>query len=130
MSFLDNLENTLKNLEKGEELADNRERREAERAIAVAAGPWAEKLRTSDWTKMLLGQAAAASHGLRAKLYMAWIGNNLRLDVREHRLELRPAPEGIFAVLLENGIEQRSEAVDLNTDPAGLIRRWLPGSEH
>ena len=46
MSFLDNLENTLKNLERGEEMSDNRQRREAEQATARAASPWAEQLKT------------------------------------------------------------------------------------
>ena len=125
MSFLDNLENTLKNLEKGEEMADNRERREADRASAIASAPWAEQLKTSDWTKALLDQAAAASHRLRAKLYMTWIGSALRLDVRERRLELRPTPNGIVAVLLANGTELSSESVDLKSAPADLIERWL-----
>ena len=125
MSFLDNLENTLKNLEKGEELAESRERRETERAAAIAAGPWAEKLRNSDWTKALLNHAAVAAHGLRAKLHLAWIGNTLRLEVRDRRLELRPEPGGVSAVILENGAEKHSEVVDLNSDAAELIRRWL-----
>ena len=125
MSFLDNLEDTLKNLEKGEELGDNREQREAVRASAIAAGPWAEQLKTSDWTKALLDRAAAASHQVRAKLYMTWIGTTLRLDIRERRLELRPTPSGIVAVLLSDGRELHSEPVDLSGDPTGLIERWL-----
>jgi hypothetical protein len=125
MSFLDNLENTLKNLEKGEELAESRERRESERAAAIAAGPWAEKLRDSEWTKALLNHAAVAAHGLRAKLHLAWIGNTLRLEVRDRRLELRPDAGGISAVMLENGDEKSSEIANLDGDPAELIRRWL-----
>ncbi len=125
MSFLDNLENTLKNLEKGEELGDNRERREADRANAIAAGPWAQQLKSSDWSKKLLSEAASASHRIRAKLYMAWIGNTLRLDIRERRLELRPTPSGIVAAFIADGQEQHSEPVDLNGDPAIMIERWL-----
>ena len=125
MSFLDSLENTLKNLEKGEEMADNREWREAERATAIAAAPWAQKLRDADWTKTLLNQAAAGAHGVRAKLHLAWIGNVLRLEVRERRLELRPDASGISAVVLENGVETHQERADLDGDPAALIRRWL-----
>jgi hypothetical protein len=125
MSFLDNLENTLKNLEKGEELGDHRERREADRASAIAAGPWAEQLKTSEWTRKLLDHAAAASQRMRAKLYMTWIGSTLRLEVRERRLELRPTPSGIVAVLLSRGQELHSEPVGLDGEPTNLIDRWL-----
>ena len=49
MSFLDNLENSLKSLESREERdPGERKRRESDRARALAAGPWADRLKTSD----------------------------------------------------------------------------------
>ena len=117
MSFLDNLE-------KGEELTADHQRREMEHASALAAAPWAEQLKTGPWTKALIDLSAAASHRLRAKLYLAWIGTTLRLEVRERRLELRPTPAGIVAVVLSDGKELHSEPV-VETNPQGLIDRWL-----
>ena len=49
MSFLDNLENSLKSLESSEEAAESRQReqdrRQSERSRALATAPWAEKLK-------------------------------------------------------------------------------------
>jgi len=129
MSFLDNLENNLKSLESQEEGKESAERswraREAERASAQAAAPWADELKNGAFTAELLKQAARAGFSLRLKVRVAWLGTTLRLEARDQRLELRPTADGVVAVYLENGAETRREPLDLKTDPAELIGRWL-----
>lgn len=126
MGFLDNLENSLKNLEAREErVSGERERRAEERARAVAAAPWADQLKTSDYTKRLLDEAAAAGHKIRTKIYMAWLESTLRFEARGRRLELRPASDGIIADFIEPDGTSRSQSVDLNGNPETLLNEWL-----
>ena len=129
MSFLDNLENSLKSLEsreEGQESADRQQRaRDAERAGAQAAAPWAEELKRSPFTAGVLTQAARVGHSLRVKVQVAWLGTTLRLEARERRLELRPTASGIVAAYLENGSETRIAPVDLAGDPEQMVRQWL-----
>lgn len=129
MSFLDNLENNLKALEsrdEGREAADRQERaRKSERARAQALAPFAEQLKTSPFTAGLLTQAARVGHSLRTKVQVAWLGNTLRLEARDRRLELRPTADGIVAVSAENGIESAARPLDLSGNPERLIREWL-----
>jgi hypothetical protein len=126
MGFLDNLENNLKTLEREDERDPSaHERRESERASALAAAPWAEKLKSSPFTNDLMNKAAEAGHRIRAKVYMAWLGNTLRLEVRGRKLELRPVADGIQAVFLEGADEVRSHPLDLSSDPGTLLREWL-----
>jgi hypothetical protein len=129
MSFLDNLENNLKSLESQEEGKESAERsrrtRDAQKATAQAAAPWAEELKKGAFTAELLKQAARIGFSLRVKVHVAWLGTTLRLEAREKKLELRPSADGITAAYLENGAETRSEPLDLQGDPAGLLRNWL-----
>jgi hypothetical protein len=127
MGFLDNLESSLNSLERQQERGDNsaHERRESERAAALAAAPWADQLKQSPYTKALMDQAAAAGHKIRAKVYMAWLGNTLRLEARGSKLELRPTAEGIRAVVLDGATEMSSKLIDLSGDPAQLLQEWL-----
>ena len=129
MSFLDNLENNLKSLESQEEGKESAERshraREAQKASAQAAAPWAEELKKGAFTAELLKQASRVGFSLRLKVHVAWLGTTLRLEARERRLELRPTATGVVAAYLENGAETRSEPLDLQADPAELVRRWL-----
>jgi hypothetical protein len=129
MSFLDNLENNLKSLESQEETSENRvreqRRRESERALGVAAAPWADKLKHSAYTENLLKQATLAGHKLRAKVYISWIGSILRLEARGKKLELRPTATGILAVFLENQAELDSQLLDLEGTPEGLVDKFL-----
>ena len=129
MSFLDNLENTLKNLEsagQGQEDAERERRtREQERARAQAVAPYAEQLKKSPFTAELLTQAARVGFSLRTKVHIAWLGSTLRLEARDKRLELRPTPQGIVAGYIEDGQETRTEACDLNGSAEDLVRRWL-----
>lgn len=126
MSFLDNLENSLKSLESREEKdGSERERRKADQALSRASAPWAETLRKSDFTKRLFDQAAVAGHRLRAKIYMAWMDSTLRLELKGRALELRPTPTGIVAVAIEPDGETKSESVDLAGNPEELLQRWI-----
>ncbi|MFN0169388.1 MAG: hypothetical protein ACKV22_23445 [Bryobacteraceae bacterium] len=120
MSFSDNLENTLKNLEARGERETPRGRK-AKRAAALPV----ENLRTARFTSELLSAATRIGHGIRTKVHIAWIGPMLRLDAREHRLELRPSGEGVIAHFLISGTEKAKERIDLNGKAETLARRWL-----
>jgi len=127
MSFLDNLEGNLKNLESRDEKESQRdhERREAESNAARAAAPYAEQLRDSAFTKELLNHATRLGFANRVKVHITWLGTTLRLEARDKKLELRPTPEGVSAVFVENGREVRTQPVDLRGDPERLAREWL-----
>jgi len=127
MSFVDNLENNLKALESQDERdsAKQTQNRDAERSRSRSVQPNAEALRKSPFTAQLLDHAVRLAHGLRTKVYISWAGNNLRLDAREHRLELQPRADGIDAVYLENQREIRREPLDLNGDAQKLAQSWL-----
>lgn len=130
MSFSDNLENNLKNLESIDErdpagVARNERRRQTQRARSLAIAPYAEKLRTGKFTSGLLTHSTRIGHGLRTKVNIIWLGSTLRLEARGHRLELSPAPDGILARFLVNGKEIRKQKVDLNGNPELLAKEWL-----
>ncbi|MBV9265288.1 MAG: hypothetical protein JO061_03880 [Acidobacteriaceae bacterium] len=126
MSFLDNLENSLKNLESREERDPGaHRRREHDRKQALAVAPWAEKLKSSEYTKQLFDKAALAGHRIRAKVYMSWFDATLRLEAKGKRLELKPTAEGVVADYETPAAEQVSEPVDLGGDPDDLLRKWL-----
>jgi len=129
MGFLDNLENDLKSLEgrdEGVEDGARRQRaRENERATALAAAGYAGELKKGPYTAELLRQAVRVGHAMRLKVHIAWLGPVLRLEARERRLELRPTPQGVMAVHIENGAETAGEPVDLAGSPEELLKRWL-----
>jgi len=126
MSFLDNLENSLKSLESREERDPNaQQRREDEQLRARAAAPWAEKLKTSEYTKQLFEQAAIAGHRIRTKIYMAWIDSTLRLEAKGRRLDLQPTPDGIKASMIEEDGTSSTEPLDLSGKPELLLDKWL-----
>lgn len=128
MGFLDNLEGSLKHLETNSERDGSRparKRREAERAEARSSAPFAEQLKKGPFTNELLTHAVRIGHGMRTKIHMNWMGNVLRLQARERRLEMRPTPEGIVAVFFEDGDQVRSENIDLKGDAKALAERWL-----
>ncbi len=133
MSFLDNLENNLKALENQEErdpvkVKREQERREADRKAALLRAPHVEMLKTSPFTMELLTQCRTIGHGQRILVRFTWLGETLRLDAQEKRLELAPTPEGITAVFSLNGEETRRATVDLQIDDAAsLARGWLTG---
>src|SRR5664280_3324755 len=129
MSFLDNLENSLKTLESSEQGKEDAERaqrtRENQRGQAQALAPFAEQLKRSPYTAELLKQAARVGFSLRTKVHIAWLGSTLRLEARDKRLELRPTPTGIVAGYIENGQEIRTEACELTGSAEDLVRQWL-----
>lgn len=126
MGFLDNLENSLKNLEARDERdSSQHERLAEERARAAEVAPWAEQLKTAHYTKELLDRAAIAGHKIRTKIYMAWFESTLRLEARGRRLELRPTASGIVADFIEPDGSSRSRPVDLTGNPDALLSEWL-----
>jgi hypothetical protein len=130
MSFSDNLENNLKSLESADErdpaaATRNQRNKQSQRAITLASAPQAEKLRSGKFTSGLLTHATRIGHGLRTKVDIIWLGTTLRLQAREHRLELRPSPEGIMAHFLVDGQEIRKQKVDLTGNPEQLAKEWL-----
>lgn len=130
MSFLDSLENNLKALENQEErdparAAEIRQRREDDKARALAAAPFAEELRTGQFTTGLLDHATRIGHSQRTKVQITWIDTTLRLQAKERRLELRPTADGVTAVFSTDAGEPASRAVDLKSDPEALAREWL-----
>ena len=127
MSFLDNLESNLKNLERNDErdVAAERSRRQTQKAEALAAAPYAEALKKGPFVMGLLDHATRIGFSQRTKVNIAWIGTTLRLDAKERRLELKPTPEGVVAIFSESGDEISNSPVDLKSDPEKLALRWL-----
>lgn len=131
MGYLDNLENNLKALEKQDErdpekVKREQERREAERTAALQRAPHADALKNSPFTSELLTQCRAIGHGQRVLVQFTWLGETLRLDAKEKRLQLAPTAEGISAVFSINGEVTARETVNPQTDnPAALAKRWL-----
>jgi hypothetical protein len=126
MSFLDNLENDLKALESQDQGSfDQDKRREAERARAIAAAPWAERLKKEPYAAALMQKATLAGRERRMKVNLAWIDTTLRLEARDYRLELRPTPNGVVAVFLKGMEELRQEPVNLAADPTKLTVEWM-----
>jgi hypothetical protein len=130
MSFLDNLENTLKSLE-GREQRDpeqmERERiaREQAREHALRTAPYAELLRSSPFTSQLLTACRTEGHRLRRLVRITWLEGTLRLETGTSRLDLEPVPDGVRATIRHDGEAIHSEMVDFDADPQLLARRWL-----
>jgi hypothetical protein len=130
MGFSDSLENDLKNLEAREEtdaasLVRAHGRKQNDRARVIATAPWAEKLKNGKFTADLLRHATRIGFGLRTKVRIIWLGTTLRLEAREHRLELRPAPDGVHAHWLVDGVEKKKEKIDLGANAESYARKWL-----
>jgi hypothetical protein len=126
MSFLDNLESNLKDLESGQE-RDPKEKklRDSERASALAAAPWAEKLKNGVYTQELLKAATHAGFQVRKRVNMAWLGTTLKLELQGRTLALSPTAEGIVAVVSSDGKEEQKHPVNLEGSPADLVKQWL-----
>jgi hypothetical protein len=130
MSFLDNLENNLKNAESAAErdpaeAARKHAAREAERAAAQASLPYAQQLRHSRFTADLLNHASLLGRSRRLLVRVLWLQSNLRLQVREHSLELRPTANGVVAHFFKGSFEYDSFPVDFSANAEDLARRWL-----
>lgn len=130
MGFLDSLEGDLKNLESAAErdpaeVARRQAARDAERAAARASASHAEQLRTSKFTGDLLNQAVLLGRARRLNVRVSWIGSALRLEARDHRLELRPTPNSVEAHFFNGPAETECHVVDFSSNPEDLARRWL-----
>jgi len=126
MSFLDNLENNLKAMEERDQGGpEDRRQRDLDRAAAIEAAPWAEKLKTGPWTQDLLKQAALIGHEKRTKIFIAWLGASLKLEARERKVELRPTPSGIEAIYRDPGESERRDPVSLDQSAEQFLRAWL-----
>lgn len=130
MSYLDNLENSLKALESREEVdparqAREQQHRESERDAAVRRAPHARALKSSKLTGQLLGACRQLGPGFGVYVQITWVDDALRLEARQRRLELVPTPDGVQAVYSEDGEVSRTEAVDLEGDGEALARLWL-----
>jgi hypothetical protein len=126
MSFLDSLEDNLKALESRDQGGiDQNGRRERDRELALAVAPWAERLKREPFAHTLMQQATLAGRPRRIKVNLMWIDTTLRLEARGHRLELRPARDGVAAVFLRGQEELGHEPVDLASDPQNLVAKWM-----
>lgn len=129
MSFLDNLESNLKSMESREERGEQNSRdaktRDSEKTRTQASAVYAEQLRKGPYAAELLRQATRLGHAMRTKVHLAWLGTTLRLEARGAKLELRPTPNGVVAVFIENNAEVRSTPVDLGGNPESLAREWV-----
>lgn len=130
MGFLDNLESNLKSLESREErdpeaVRRAQSRRESERKNALAAAPYADALKKGPFTMDLLTHATRIGHSHRTKVHMTWLGNTLRLQAKDRRLEMQPTPEGIRATFWEGESEVGTQLVDLSGSAERLAEQWL-----
>lgn len=130
MSFLDNLENNLKTLESRDEkdpetLRRERAARDARKEETRRTAPHADALKNSSFPGELLTACRTIAHGRRLLVRPVWIDSTFRLEAGGQKLELRPTPEGVRTVFIENGEEKRSDAADLSENPEVLARRWL-----
>ncbi|MFL6448003.1 MAG: hypothetical protein ACJ746_09985 [Bryobacteraceae bacterium] len=126
MDFLDNLENSLKNLEQQQERDPNVAARQVEaRRLAGQIAPWAEALKKSEYVQKLFEKAAVAGHRLRAKIYIAWLENTLRLEVRGRWCEIRPTANGIQYEFVSPEGASVIAPLDLSSDPDLLLSSWL-----
>jgi desulfoferrodoxin (superoxide reductase-like protein) len=129
MSFLDNLENTLKSAESRDERdmtnRRNQKQADAERSRAKSVQPVAEELRNSKFTSDLLTEVTRISHGLRTKVYITWIGATLRLEAREHRMEFTPTADGVVATTYSGAKQTGTQQIDLKKSPKPIAEKWL-----
>ncbi len=126
MDFLDNLENSLKNLEQQQERDSNSAARQMEaRRLAAEIGPWADALKKSAYVQKLFEKAAVAGHRLRSKIYIAWLENTLRLEVKGRSCEIRPTPSGIEYEFVSPDGGTVKQTLDLASDPDLLLAEWL-----
>ncbi len=120
MSFLDNLENNLKALESLEQGGiDESKRRELERERALAAAPWAEKLKNGSYVPALMRDLTRAGFTRRTKVNFVWLGTTLRIEARGQRLDLEPTSGGVEAVFPDHRVP-----VDLEGSPDALVQQW------
>ena len=62
---------------------------------------------------------------MRILVQFDWVGEVLRLDAKQKRLELRPTSTGIEAVYMLDGQEQSRGPLDLTANAEAFARNWL-----
>ena len=103
-----------------------RERREQDRNAALLRAPYVDALKKSVFTSDLLTHCRTIGHGQRVLVQFLWIGETLRLNAKNKRMELSPSPEGIVAVMSVDGTETSRATVDTEKDdPQALASHWL-----
>lgn len=130
MSFLDNLENSVKAMESRTEVDLEEVRRErSSRQLAIearrAAEPYAEALKTGAFGQGLMKHARAVGHSMRMLVRFTWLDSTLRLEAKERQVDLNPTPKGLEAVYYEDGAETGRGMVDVKSDPEAFVRNWL-----
>jgi hypothetical protein len=131
MSFLDNLENNLKALERVEErdpekVKRDHERRDQERSEAMRRAPFVDALKKSAFTQSLLGECRVLGRTERVLVQFVWLGETLRLTAQSKRMDLIPSADGIAAVFSVDGAETGRAMVNPDSDdPAALAHQWL-----
>jgi hypothetical protein len=132
MSFLDNLESSLKAFESLNEkdpkmLAREAAAREAARSLALEIAPHAEALRNGRFKDGLLSACRNIGHRRRILVRPVWVDSTLRLEAGANKLELHPTPRGVLAIFFFEDKERESTLIDLSGDPAKLAEKWLDG---
>lgn len=131
MSFLDNLENTLKSLENQKEDAqeekNRRKREEAQREHMKSAQPYADELRSGKFTQELLSHVTRLGHARRMAVRPMWLGSTLRLEAQGRKLDLEPTPEGVLATARVGETEMWKSRVDISLQGTAekIAARWL-----
>ena len=62
---------------------------------------------------------------MRILVQFTWLGETLRLDAKEKRLELHPTIKGVEAIYSVDGEEKRREPVNLKGNAEKLAKNWL-----
>ena len=88
-------------------------------------------MKNSAFTSELLTQCRTIGHGQRVLVRFTWIGETLRLDAKEKRMELVPTSQGITVAFFADGSETWRGSVDPQSDDAAaLAQRWLAASSN
>jgi hypothetical protein len=91
----------------------------------LKTAPHADALKNGSFAGDLLTACRTLGHGRRLLVRPAWVDSTFRLEAGAQKLELRPTPDGVRAVFIEDGIEKKNDPADLSGDAEVLARRWL-----
>jgi hypothetical protein len=126
MSFLDNLENNLRALERQEERdpAQQQRQREAEDAKRLEAervAPLADELKRGKFANDLLGTLRTLGHERKVFVRITFVEETLRLEAKGRVMDLVPTMEGVVAQERDG----KPRLVDLSSDGVAFARDWL-----
>lgn len=130
MSYLDNLENSLKALESQEErdparLERERLQRQQDRDAAARRAPFVLQLKSSPFTGQLLGACRRLGQAAGVYVQITWVEDSLRLQARDCRVDLQPTADGVVAVFATPGGETHRSPVDLGSDGEAFAKTWI-----